>query len=677
MTAVEFASRVEGPRRRGAAFVSRCPAHDDTNPSLSFRDGDQGLVLKCHAGCETGAILKPLGLRYADLFHVPASTTPTRIIATTYPYRDESGELLFEVVRFEPKGFTQRRPDGHGGWIPNLTGVRRVLYRLPDLNGQDGVYVVEGEKDVDTLWVQGLPATTNPGGAGSWRADYASQLQAAGVGIVIIIPDNDRTGVAHATDIEHSCRDAGLAAFTITLPGLPPVRDKHGEDVSDWLHGGHDAAELEALAEAAVTGQEATTAAPASGPVLVRLADVAPEPVAWLWPGRLARGKVTILAGDPGLGKSFLTLDAASRISTGQAWPDAGRALLGDAILLSAEDGIADTIRPRVDALQGDASRFHILRAVRTQDGEHAFSLAADLPALLEMAITATEAVLVVIDPLSAYLGGTDSYKDAEVRALLAPLAAMAERHAVSVLAVMHLTKDSQRRAIHRAGGSVGFVGAARVVLAVGKDPDDDARRLLVPVKTNVSSPPATLAYRLVESTPGAARVEWEPDPVAGIEADTLLGVAAAEDREERRDADLLQELLAGGGQQLSTELFKAARANGVSERTLYRAKRRLGIKARHVGQPGKKGAWCWVLPDVEWEPPKAATRTEGCHIHRRGSLQQPSDEKDEMATVFPEAATSQGMAAFGGNLRGNGSLGTEIEEVIHGQPHDAYAGPG
>jgi hypothetical protein len=281
------------------------------------------------------------------------------------------------------------------------------------------------------------------------------------------------------------------------------------------------------------------------------------------------------------------------------------------------------------------------------------------------MAITATSAVLVVIDPLSAYLGGTDSYKDAEVRSLLAPLAALAERHAVSVLAVMHLTKDSQRRAIHRAGGSVGFVGAARVVLAVGKDPDDDARRLLVPVKTNVSSPPATLAYRLVESAPGAARVAWEPDPVAGIEADALLGVAAAEDREERRDADdLLHELLAGG-EQLSTELFKAAKANGVSERTLYRAKRRLGIKARHVGQPGKKGAWYWVLPDVEWEAPKAATGAPKAAICTDvAAFEQPSVETDETAQSSPKAATSQGMAAFGGSLRGNGSLRTETEEV-------------
>lgn len=615
------------------------------------------LDIPCRCGRAHDATPRPRAMLAASNGHAPA---PGRRVVATYAYQDEAGALLFEVIRYEPKKFSQRRPDGHGGWIYDTEGVRRVLYRLPELTGQEGVYVVEGEKDADALWERGLPATTNSGGADQWKAEnteYAAQLRAAGIETAVIVPDNDQAGVRHAAAVERSCQAAGLTAFVVPLPGLPPVKAKHGEDVSDWLNAGHSVTALEALVEAAAAPQ-ATDAAPGPGPVLVRLSDVAAEPVAWLWPGRLARGKVTLLAGDPGLGKSFVTLDVAARISTARPWPDGGAAMLGNTILLSAEDGLADTIRPRVDALEGDPSRLHVLRAVRNQTGEHPFSLAADLSAL-ESAITATGALLVIIDPLSAYLGATDSYKDAEVGALLAPLAAVAERHQVAVLTVMHLTKDSQRRAIHRASGSVGFVGAARVVLAVGKDQEDEARRLLVPVKTNVSAPPATLGYRVMGCPPdGSARVEWEPEPVTDVDADALLGVAAIEDREERRDAgDLLRDLLSAG-EQLSTELFKAAKANGVCERTLYRAKRRLGIKARKVGQPGKKGAWYWSLPEEEWTESKAATTAPKAAISSEvAAFEQLSDEKDETAQASPKAATSQGMAAFGGSLRVDGTL--------------------
>src|SRR5262249_40869783 len=126
--------------------------------------------------------------------------------------------------------------------------------------------------------------------------------------------------------------------------------------------------------------------------------------------------------------------------------------------------------------------------AARDDNGEHHISLARDLRAL-ETAIAATQAALVIIDPLSAYLGDTESYKDSEVRGLLAALADLAERTGVAVLAVMHLTKDHQRRVIHRALGSVAFVAAARIVLAVAKDPEDEGRRLLLPVKNNLGAP--------------------------------------------------------------------------------------------------------------------------------------------------------------------------------------------
>lgn len=663
MTAEDLARLAEGRgdqvKRRGNWYDARCPGHEDEHPSLSFRDSERGLVLKCHAGCPHEAIAAGFGLEPGALSWVNGARAATRVrIVETYPYCDEMGNLLYEVVRLEPKAFRQRRPDGSGGWIWKLDGARRVLYQLPALQGQGMVYVVEGEKDVERLRSLGLPATTNPSGAGKWRQEYSAQLKAAKVRSVVVLPDNDKPGEEHAVGVAESCRSAGLDVQVVRLPGLRPKGD-----VSDWFAAGHTAAELFTLARKAPFLSGTAPGYPA--PVLIRLSEIEPERLSWLWPGRLARGKVTLLVGDPGLGKSFVTLDAGARISTGREWPDGGPAPLGEVILLNAEDGLADTIRPRVDVLQGDAARFHILRAVLQEDAERPFSLGADLPAL-EKALIATRAVLVIIDPVSAYLGKTDSYKDAEVRGLLAPLARLAERHAVAVLGVMHLTKDTQRRAIHRAGGSVAFVGAARVVLAVGKDQGDEVRRLLVPVKTNLSAPPASLAYRIAGLAGEAAHVEWEPEPVRGVEADTLLGAEAPEDRAERRDADeLLRELLAEG-ERPSLELFKAARANGVSERTLHRAKRRLGIKARREGVPGKKGGrWYWFLPGSEWSPSKTATdQLETATYAELAAFEQQDARIDETARPSRKAATAQSTAAFDDSLRGDGSLRGAAEEV-------------
>jgi hypothetical protein len=162
-------------------------------------------------------------------------------------------------------------------------------------------------------------------------------------------------------------------------------------------------------------------------PVLVRLQDVQPEPVTWLWPGRLAAGKLALLVGDPGLGKSWITLDLAARLSTGSSMPDDAPAVPpGDVILLSAEDGVADTIRPKLDALGADVARIHHLAVLRAGEHERAVQL-ADIAAL-EWAIRETGARLMVIDPIAAYMGSTDAHRDAEVRGLMAPLAALAER---------------------------------------------------------------------------------------------------------------------------------------------------------------------------------------------------------------------------------------------------------
>jgi hypothetical protein len=218
--------RLHGVRKAGDGWVARCPAHDDRRQSLSvgIGEGDRAL-LKCHAGCSLDAVLAALSLTKSDLFADDAR--PERHEVASYRYRDEHGKLLYEVVRFEPKDFRQRRPDGVGGWVWNLKDTRRVLYRLPDLNGHSTIVAVEGEKDADRLWAIGIPATTNVGGAGKWRDDYTAQLLAAGVTDLLILPDNDEPGRAHAAQIAAAWQER---ARVILLPGVSAKGD-----VSDYL----------------------------------------------------------------------------------------------------------------------------------------------------------------------------------------------------------------------------------------------------------------------------------------------------------------------------------------------------------------------------------------------------------------------------------------------------------
>jgi hypothetical protein len=240
-------SRLQGVRRSGNGWSALCPAHDDRHQSLSVSEGRDGRVLlKCHAGCDAQAIVRAIGLELRDLFpptkleQAPrAERTSERKIVAVYPYVDESGKLLFEVVRFDPKDFVQRRPDGNGGWVWNLNGVRRVLYRLPDVLKavQSGriIFIVEGEKDADALGGLGLVATTNPHGAGKWREEYSQALKGAHVAI---IPDRDDAGRRHAESVARSLWGKAKTIKVVELSG------DGVKDVSDWLRAGGTKEEL-------------------------------------------------------------------------------------------------------------------------------------------------------------------------------------------------------------------------------------------------------------------------------------------------------------------------------------------------------------------------------------------------------------------------------------------------
>jgi putative DNA primase/helicase len=233
---------LQGVQRAGANWKAKCPAHEDTTASLSITQGDTGAILfKCFAGCSYQQIITALGFTTAQL--TPSKESPQKkTIIAVYDYKDADGTLLYQSVRYVPKDFRQRRPDGKGGWEWNMRNIRRVPYRLPELKGQHTIYIVEGEKDVDTLWNLGCPATTNTGGAGKWKDSDSDALKSAGVQRVILIPDHDDPGREHMTRVAQSVKALGFTVVYLPLPGIKPKGD-----VTDWLMAGHTKQELETL----------------------------------------------------------------------------------------------------------------------------------------------------------------------------------------------------------------------------------------------------------------------------------------------------------------------------------------------------------------------------------------------------------------------------------------------
>ncbi|MBI1796746.1 MAG: AAA family ATPase [Candidatus Eisenbacteria bacterium] len=287
---------------------------------------------------------------------------------------------------------------------------------------------------------------------------------------------------------------------------------------------------------------------------VTRVATVTALAVEWLWASRIPLGMLTVLDGDPGLGKSTVTLDLAARLSRGAVMPDGtpGPAAAG-VVILSAEDDLARTIRPRLEAVSADLMRIATV-AIRGEHGATRDPLvtAADL-AGVEHAAREVGAKLIVIDPLMAFLpSGVDAHRDQDVRRALALLRALAERTGAAVLVVRHLNKSGGARAVYRGGGSIGIIGAARAGLLLAVDPENEKERVLAAVKMNLAPMPGALRMRIVLDA-GAAmpRVEWLGDSARS--ASELLAdedahnarCGISEDRRERTAADLRIEVAA------------------------------------------------------------------------------------------------------------------------------------
>lgn len=628
-------SKLSDAKKNGIGWSARCPAHDDRRASLSIGEADDGTALvKCHAGCDTSAVLAAIDLQLSDLFPkdetVPKHQSKAPVFKSAHDaikaleakqgkrsamwtYQNIDGEPVGVVVRWDrPDGKKNIRPVSKqsDGWRSVAMTSPKPVYQLPEVVKANLVIVAEGEKAADAARSIGFTATTSAGGANAAKQTDWKPLAGKEVWI---LPDNDEPGRKYAENV------AGILAKMepppiIRIVELPNLSD--GGDIVDWIDTHGEAAEpqgmreeIEALAQGVEPWQFGTlnnhveNSCP-DGPVLVCLADVEAKPIAWLWEGRIPLARITLLVGYPGEGKSFLTTDMASRISTGTLWPDGTDCPLGSVIFICAEDNPADTIKPRLDAHMADCSKVHILtmvkRSSKGKQNETMFSL-ADVDALEETLKRLPDCKAIIIDPIGSFLGGKiDAHRDNEVRSVLAPVAQLADKYGVAVFVVCHRNKGRGNRADDLAMGSRAFTGIARTVWHLSRDTQDKKRRLLLPGKNNLAPEGDGLAFTIQGQPPAIA---WEREPVR-MNADEALAVENGSNGDERKPGpepkvrnaakEWLTELLRKGSM-TAQDIKREADSAELAWRTVQRAAEELGI-VRTKDQ--FSGNWRWSLPE-------------------------------------------------------------------------------
>ncbi len=331
--------------------------------------------------------------------------------------------------------------------------------------------------------------------------------------------------------------------------------------------------------------------------LIISLAEVKATLVNWLWKPYIPLGKLTLLEGDPSVGKTWLALMLAAIISKDWPFPSPvngrpeGESKSGTVLYMSAEDGLADTLKPRLDNMGADVNNIYVLTGSQDETGKLNGITLADLE-IIEEALKRVKPLLLVVDPLQAYLGArVDMHRANEVRPVLAGLAGLAEKHNCAALCIRHLSKSPQGRAIYRGLGTIDFAAAARSILLLGQDPENEQKRAIVQTKNSLEKKGAAIAYEIAEG-----KFSWKG--LSDMTAASILSPeASAEDRtaiEVAQDflGDILQE-----GTVPSEEIFKEAKKQRIADKTLCRAKASLNINSQKIGK-----SWYWELPEEEKE---------------------------------------------------------------------------
>jgi hypothetical protein len=350
--------------------------------------------------------------------------------------------------------------------------------------------------------------------------------------------------------------------------------------------------------------------------------------------------KLTVFDGDPGLGKSTVLLDLAARLSQGMPMPDGTGGMRAAVTLLTAEDNLADTVRPRLQAAGADLTRIHALASLTdSKNVSRPPVIPLDLPILLRV-LEQTASRLLILDPFVAFLGGNvDSCKDQDIRRCLHRLAEVAEHTGCAIILLRHLAKARGGNVLYRGTGSIGIIGAARSGLLVARDPESERNRILAVTKSNLADTPPALRFALEPTDAGACRVAWS-GPCALVAGDLLVPAPAAEDHDRLEEAtDFLKHILEDGPLP-ADECLRRAWGLRISEKTLRRAKIRLHIKSVRESH-GPSGRWLWTLPSL------SPTSDKPCHPTASSAAERPPPESAAV-TVNPATSCTSPVAAEG-----------------------------
>ena len=553
------------------------------------------MLVHCHAGCGQKAViaeLAKLGLWPMAANEVSNQAVPHR--REWAAYDAVSGEHVSNHVRIDREGKKKQLL-----WEPRGVSTSSMsLYRVNVLREKPGcpVIVCEGEPATDALATQenelGIAAVGTMTGAAAMPGEAA--LVPLVQRDVYLWPDNDSKGIRHMDNIGAVLTALGCKSIhVIDWPASPPKGD-----AADAISQGVDITSLIAAAAEFNVGLYADQdqAIPVPGVHAIRLSEVEPEEISWLWPGYIPYGKLTILGGDPGLGKSWVTLDLGARVTVGAETPDGNERIdVGAVVLLTAEDGLADTVRPRIDAQGGNAELVSVMKGVVDAEGhEHHPSLLKDIEHL-EYMVVSTQARLVIVDPLNAYTGNTNGYVDTQIRQVLTPLSKMAERTGAAVLLVMHLNQDTSLPALYRFQGSIGYLGAVRSAMVVARDTQDPEKRVMALVKSNLTRSMPAFAFTIGGDPPA---LSW----IGEVDTDIteLLAAGPAGNTSKRDEATAFLKSCLSLGPVPAHDVLSQATTADISEKTLRRAADVIGVEKSHAGEPGQQGGgyWLWQLPE-------------------------------------------------------------------------------
>jgi AAA domain len=549
-------------RESGGKAKAQCPAHDDSDPSLSIRSVEGQALIYCWGGCNTSDVLAALSLTMSDLYDNPRGAT--------YTYDD--GRTV------------HRTPDKQFRQSGNTNGHQPQLYRLSKVQAaffnDKIIWLVEGEKDVHAIESLGEVATTAPMGAKNFHKVDVSPLAGAKVKA---IADNDDAGRGWQQQVAEKLD--GVAA------SLEFYQAKTGKNAADHIAAGHTLDELEPI-ELKEARRKIR---------LTRASTIKPRPVRWAWTDRIPAGELALTPGRGGLGKSTFHAWMIAHLTRGTL-PGVHFGTPKPCIIAASEDSWERTIVPRLIAAGADTDLVYRVDVITEADEVVAISLPLDIVGLAEE-IKQTCAALLSIDPVISVLSGAlDTHKDGEVRQALEPLGRLADQTGCSVLGNAHFNKSAGNDPLSLIMGSAAFGNVARAALGFARDTEaEDESCVISQVKNNLGRLNLpSLRYRIdsvtIDTEEGPAEVGklvmlGESDRSV---ADILRDRGTRDDNDGHRDIDVWLTALLANGPMESNDIYRAADAAGYSKDQTKGAKKRLGVLATH---PDIKGPWFWEMP--------------------------------------------------------------------------------